>query len=210
MHLDENCLECDEGEKDVDEVDHGVILSDDFPTSVSHFFESNSGVPVNLEDVMLCMSDFSDELSLPPSSFSSKTFLDNVINDNEDAFSELIKSAAKYGVNNLDVFELLTLILWCTIFQLFENHFMENLEEVQMTNKDFTCAISKLHHLFLTQEYRSDVISTFNVTKWLEIDDEKKSSCALLVFHLFQLFGSELGKRVRKKEETAPIDLNVN
>lgn len=212
MHLNENWFECnEEDEIIVDQTDHDVVLIDDFPSSASQFFESNGGVRVNLEDVLLCMSDFSDELSLPPSSFSVKTFLENVMNDNnKDSYSEAIKSAAEYGLNNLDVFELLTLILWCRIFQLFENYFSENLEEVQMTNKDFTCAISKMQHLFLSQEYRSDVISAFNVTSWLEIDDGKRSVSALLVFHLFQLFGAELGKRVRKEEETVPIEFDVN
>ncbi|CAB3986730.1 ATP-dependent DNA helicase PIF1 [Paramuricea clavata] len=212
MHLEENWFECyEEREKETDEMDHDVVVNDDFPSSASQFFESNGGVPVNLEDVLLCMSDFSDELSLPPSSFTVKTFLENVMNDNnEDSYSEAVKSAAKYGVNNLEIFELLTLILWCRIFQLFEDYFTENMEEMQMTNKDFTCATSKLQHLFLSQEYRSDVISAFNVTNWLEIDDGKRSVSALLVFHLFQLFGEELGKRVRKEEETVPIDFNVH
>ena len=78
-----------------------------------------------------------------------------------------------------------------------------------MTNKGFTCATSKLQLLFLSQEYRSDLVSAYNARKWVEIDDGQRSVGALLIFYLFQLFGAELGNRVRKIEECAPIHFNV-
>jgi hypothetical protein len=153
------------------------------------------------------MSEFKDELSKPPSSFSVKAFLDKLINDaNEDSYSQSVKSAAKYGADNLDD---LAVIFWCRIYELFENYLTENLEVLQMTNKDFTCTTSKLQLLFLSQEYRSDLISAYNVKKWIEIDDGQRSVGALLLFQLFQLFGSEVGKRVRKEEECTPIRFNV-
>jgi hypothetical protein len=106
------------------------------------------------------MSDFRDELSKPPSSFSVKAFLDKLINDtNEDSYSQSVKSATKYGADNLDDFELLAVIFWCRIYELFENYLTENLEVLQMTNIDFTYTTSKLQLLFLSQEYRSDLIS---------------------------------------------------
>ena len=209
MHLADNLFECDkECETELIEMNN-LVHDNDFPSAASSYFESNSGVVVNLEDVLLCMSDFSDELSKPPSSFSVKAFLDKLINDtNEDSYSQSVKSAAKYGADNLDDFELLALIFWCRIYELFENYLTENLEVLQMTNKDFTCTTSKLQLLFLSQEYRSDLISAYNVKKWIEIDDGQRSVGALLLFQLFQLFGSEVGKCVRK-EECTPIRFNV-
>ena len=211
MHLKEDLFECDqESETELEEMDN-LADDNDFTSPASSYFESNSGVVVNLEDVLLCMSDFSDELSKPPSSFSVKTFLDKIINDaSEDVYSQSVKSAAKYGADNLNDFELLAALFWCRIYELFENYLTENREELQMTNKDFTCATSKLQLLFLSQEYRSDLISAFNVRKWTEIDDGQRSVGALLIFHLFQVFAAELGNRVRKIEECAPIHFNVH
>ncbi|CAB3978006.1 ATP-dependent DNA helicase PIF1-like [Paramuricea clavata] len=138
-----------------------------------------------------------------------KAFLDKLINDaNEDSYSQSVTSAAKYGADNLDDFELLAVIFWCRIYELFENYLTENLKVLQMTNKDFTCTTSKLQLLFLSQEYRSNLISVYNVKKWIEIDDGQRSIGALLLFQLFQLFGSEVGKRVQK-EECTPICFNI-
>ena len=210
MHLDENLFECDkECETELEEMDN-LVQDNDFTSAASSYFESNSGVVVNLEDVLLCMSDFRDELSKPPPSFSVKTFLEKIINvANEDSYSQSVKSAAKYGVDNLDDFELLASIFWCRIYKLFENYQTENLEQLQMTNKDFTCATSNLQLLFLSQEYRSDLISAYNVEKWVEINDGQRSVGAMLTFHLFQLFGAEVGNRVRKMEECEPVHFNV-
>ena len=62
MHLDENLFECDkECETELEEMDNPV-QGNDFTSAASSNFESNSGVVVNLEDVLLCMCDFSDEL----------------------------------------------------------------------------------------------------------------------------------------------------
>ena len=51
-------------------------------------------------------------------------------------------------------------------FALFEEYLSGNGEEVHMTNSNFTFATSKLHQLFLTNEYRSDVISAFSASSW--------------------------------------------
>ena len=211
MQLVDNLFECDkECETELEEMDN-LVHDNDFPSAASSYFESNSGAVVNLEDVLLCMSDFSDELSKPPSSFSMKAFLDRITNDaSEDSYSESVKSAAKYGANNLYNFELLPGLFWCTIYELFENYLTENLEELQMTNKDFTCATSNLQLLFLSQEHRNDLISVYGVKKWIEIDDGQRSVGALLLFNLFQLFGTEVGKRVQKEEDYAPIRFNVH
>ena len=49
---------------------------------------------------------------------------------------------------------------------IFNDYLTDNLEDTHLTNKNFTNATSKLHELFITNEYRSDIISVFNVEKW--------------------------------------------
>ncbi|XP_028404093.1 ATP-dependent DNA helicase PIF1-like [Dendronephthya gigantea] len=118
MHLEENFFECDqECETDLAEEMDNLVQHNDFTSAASSYFESNSGAVINLGDVLLCMSDFSNELSKPPSSFSVKAFLEKIINDaNEDSYSQSVKSAAKYGTHNLDDFELLACLFWYRIF----------------------------------------------------------------------------------------------
>ena len=41
----------------------------------------------------------------------------------------------------------------------------KNLAEVHITNKKFTYATAKVNELFITSEYRSDVITALNVDK---------------------------------------------
>lgn len=79
-----------------------------------------------------------------------------------------------------------------------------------MSNQDFTCATAKLHELFLTQEYRSDVISSFGVESWAELNDGQRSLSAQLVFFLYKLFAKELGTLIRKQEECEPISFKVD
>jgi hypothetical protein len=81
----------------------------------------------------------------------------------EVSYSQSLKSAAKYCLSNLDLSQLITGILWCWVSALFKDHLFENCEEWHITNKEFTWTTGKLHQLFLTQEYRSDVISVFGV-----------------------------------------------
>lgn len=64
---------------------------------------------------------------------------------------------------------------------MFQNYLTEHLDELHMTSKDFTNAISKLHQLFLSQEYRSDMISAFGVEKWCDISDGQR---CFRVFHV--------------------------
>ena len=137
---------------------------------LSQYFETNDGVQINLKDVLLCMSDFSNELTAPPASFCMKDFLQNIIGDiSNDSYSKSVKSGTNYGANNLELFELFVLISWCRIYVMFQNYLTEHLGELRhMTSKDFTNAISRLHQLFPTQEYRSDMISAFGVQKWCD------------------------------------------
>ena len=51
----------------------------------------------------------------------------------------------------------------------------ENETEIHMTNRDFTYTTAKLHELFLTQDYRNDLISTFGVSRWSDIDGGQRT-----------------------------------
>ena len=78
-----------------------------------------------------------------------------------------------------------------------------------MSNSNFTFATSELHQLFLTNEYRSDVISAFSASSWSELNDGQRTLGAQLTFHLFQLFTNELSSLVRE-QENGPILFNLS
>ena len=205
--LDERWFKCEEHDEE-DNMDAGALAD---VQDLSQYFETNDGVQINLEDALLCMSDFSNELTGPPPSFCMKDFLQNIIGDiSDDSYSKSVKSAANYAANNLKLFELFVLISWRRIYVMFQNYQTEHLDELHMTSKDFTNAMSKLHQLFLSQEYRSDIISAFGVEKWCDISDGQRSLGVILLFNLFQLFTAEVGKLVRKQEELTPIPFNVS
>ena len=106
-----------------------------------------------------------------PERFSVKGFLESLISDEHaDRYSESIKAADRYGINHLDLFELLARITWFRLFILFQSYSSGNGESVHMTNSDFSFATAKMHHLFLTDEYRSEVITAFSVSSWSEQD----------------------------------------
>lgn len=105
-------------------------------------------------------------------------------------FSTSIKSTAKYRIDNLEAFELLSKILWCRINVLFQDYLPEN-GEVHMTNRDFTNATAKLHQLFSTQEYRSDLISSFGASSWSGLNDGQQTLGCELVFFLYKMFVDE-------------------
>lgn len=78
-----------------------------------------------------------------------------------------------------------------------------------MTNKNFTFATSKIHELFISNEYRSDVISACNAGKWSDVTTGQKVLAAQLLFHLYKLFLAEVGKVVRRQEEQEPVYFQV-
>ena len=90
------------------------------------------------------------------------TFLASLISVNTDSYSEAINAAAKYAIDNLETFELLGSVLWCRTV-LFEQHLADNLETIGITNKDFTCATSRIHELFMSEEYLKDLETAFGV-----------------------------------------------
>ena len=173
-------------------------------------FETNSGVPINLKDVLSNLCDCEKKLNVPPTDFSIKDFLQKIVNgSHDDPFSNSIKSAAKYGIDNLGAFELLSKILWCRINNLFQDYLSENGEEVHMTNRDFTAATTKLHQLFSTQEYRSNLISSFGAPCWSELNDGQQTLGFELVFFLYKLFAVELGNLIRQREGNEPFRFKV-
>ena len=213
--LDNGLLKCVE-ENHLSHPEEGTDWTNENDGEViaKQLFESCTGVEVNLENVLLCMMcDFQQSLNMLPKRFSLKDFLESIINDEHDVhdvpYTRCIKSAANYAHTHLEVFQLLAHIIWCRLFALFEQYLSGNGEAVHMTNSNFTFATSKLHQLFLTNEYRSDVISAFSVSSWSELNDGQRTLGAQLTFHLFQLFANELSSLVRK-QEAGPIPFNVS
>ena len=157
----ESMLNEDEWQDDDSVDDPSVYENDsDWLHNAKQYFESNEGIIVNLKDVLLCMTDCKEELSAPPSNFNVQAFLKSITEDTQEGsnYNQATRSSAMYGSSNLGLFELLVRILWCRIAGLFKDYLPEHLDEVHMTSKDFTCAATKLHQLFLTQEYRSDIV----------------------------------------------------
>ena len=186
-------------------------VDEDYVAISRRMFEANEGNPVNLEDVLLCMYEFSDKLSQPPSTFHIESFLKNIVDDpvSHDPYSQSLQSAASYALENVDQFRLLSGILWHHIFVLFEDHLSENCDDVHLSNKEFTWVTAKVHQLFLTQEYRSDIVTAFGVRKWVQIDDGQRSLAASLLLHLYQLFVGKFVQLTREREESESAKFNV-
>ena len=66
--------------------------------------------------------------------------------------------------------------------KFFSDYLSENVEKVHKTNRDFTRTTAKLHELFMKQEYRSDLISSFGVSCWSELNDGHRTLGFELVF----------------------------
>ena len=174
------------------------------------FFETTRGTASSeLDDVLLCLVlNIKTELSTPPSTFTMTTFLASVITSRTDPYSESINEAARYAMVHLETFEILANILWCRIAALFERQLTDNLENIHMTNKDFTLATTQIHELFLSDDYRKDLQVAFGVRRWKKITDGQRTLCVQLVFQLYEILIVEIEKRI-KKEEAEPIEFNV-
>ena len=110
----------------------------------------------------------------------------------------------------MEVFELLTRVLWRRVLQLFEGYCLENAERVHMSASDFTKVTGKLNELFLTNEYRSDIITAFNLQSWSELSYGQRSLGAQLMFRLYQICVAEISKSVPLNEEAGPSALKVS
>ena len=212
--LDESFFQIDDDDSD-DEWDRNSekLVRDTYTTDDEYpaqkFFETNNGIPVSLEDVFLCLCVLQSRLSILLQNFSIQDFLQNIVkDDHEGFFSTSIKYAAKFGIDNIENFEVLARILWLRVHGLFRDYLSENGDEVHMTNRDFTAATTKLHELFLTQEYRSDLVSFFGASCWSDINDGQRTLGFMLVFRVFELFIEELGNLVRTKQDE-PLPFKV-
>ena len=76
--------------------------------------------------------------------------MEKLTNDeNLDSLSHSVKEAAQYGIANLEIFELLTRVLWCRVFHLFEDNPSDNEKKVHMSAVNITQVTRKLNELFL-------------------------------------------------------------
>ena len=177
-------------------------------------FESNTadGVEITLENVPLCMMDHNDALSQMPTNWSIREFFETLLEDydGQGHVSQSIIDAAIYAIDNLDIFSFLSRTVWCRISEIFQNYIADNVEETHMTNANFTFATARIHELFFTSAYRSDLMKAFNVNKWQDINDGQRTIGMKLVFNLYHLFTAEVANLVRREEETEPIPFEVS
>ena len=130
-----------------------------------------------------------------------QSFLTSTVVDVDDPFSQSINSAARYAIDHLEAFQLLANIIWVQIAILLEKH-------TSLTNKDFTFAITQVHKMFSSNEYRSDLLTAFQLRRWTDIDDGKRTLGVQLTFHLYQLFVTEV-ERALKHEDVHTRKFNV-
>ena len=91
--------------------------------------------------------------------------------------------------------------IWVRIAILFQKH-------TSITNKEFTFATTQVHKMFSSNEYRSDLLTAFQLRKWTDIDDGKITLGVQLTFHLYQLFVTEV-ERALKHEDVPTTEFNV-
>ncbi len=185
---------------------------------ISKYFASNQGEKQNFNQILQRMTNADQDqepqhpkFTQPPHDFVVKKFLETLTNDeNVDTLSQSIKEAAQYGIANLDIFELLMRVLWCRVFRLFEGYLSENAEKVHMSAANITQVTGKLNKLFLTNEYRSDIMTAFNVGSWSELNCGQRTLGAQLLFHMYQMFVAEISKSVQSNEEEGSCALKVS
>jgi hypothetical protein len=173
-------------------------------------FEENQGSTVDLHRILHSMTNGDTRLVSPPPAFSIMTFLESLKNDSStDEVSEHVKAAANYGIENLPIFELLTKVLWRRVAHLFDDYISENAGEVQISSRNFTRITAKLNELFLTNEYRSDIMAAFSIRKWSDITCGQRCLGAQLLFHIYQLFVAEV-RKLANMGEIEQITLQVS
>ena len=168
-------------------------------------FAFNQGEKQSFKQILRHMTDFENDqepqhplLTQPPDHFNVKNFLEKLTNDeNVDSLSHSVKEAAQYGIANLQIFELLTRVLWCRVFHLFEEYLSDNEKKVHMSAANIT----QLNELFLTNEYRSDIMTPFDLQSWSELNCGQRTLGAQLLFHLYQVCVAEISKLVHLNEE---------
>ena len=159
---------------------------DDVMESENHL-EQNEETTKKLDNTLLCLLP-SSQLAAPPSSLNMETFLESRIVDSDDPFSKSINSAARYATLNLQAFQILGNIIWVRIAIIFAKHLAEKIADTVMTNKEFTIVTTQIHKLLLSEEYRRDLITAFQLDDWNKMSDGQKTLGAQIVFHLYQFF----------------------
>ena len=181
-------LDCDEN------LDVDVVLQSEI------FCQPEEQVTVKLEDTLLCLLPLS-HIAAVPTTFNMQSFLTSTVVDVDDPFSQSINSAARYAIDHLEAFQLLANIIWVRIAILFEKH-------TSLTNKEFTFATTQVHKMFSSNEYRSDLLTAFQLKRWTDIDDGKRTLGVQLTFPLYQLFVTEV-ERALKHEDVHTRKFNV-
>jgi hypothetical protein len=182
------------------------VLNDDENLDLDAALQSESycqldeAVTAKLEDTLLCLLPPS-HIAAPPSTFSIESFLTSNTTDLDDPFSESINSATRYAIDHLQAFQLLANIIWVRIAILFQKH-------TSITNKEFTFATTQVHKMLSSDEYRNDLLTAFQLRKWTDIDDGKRTLGVQLTFHLYQLFVTEV-ERALQHESVQPMEFNV-
>ena len=163
------------------------------------------------------MTDFENDeepqhplLTQPPHNFNVPNFLEKLVNDeNVDSLTNSVKEAAQHAITNREIFEMLTRVLWCRLFHLFDGYLSDNTNKVHMSAANITEVTRKLNKLFLTNEYRSDIMTAFNLRSWSELSCGQRTLGAQLLFHLYQICIAEISKLVPLNEEDS-CALNVS
>ena len=164
------------------------------------FFQPDEEVTVKLEDTLLCLLPPSHVAALP-TTFNMHLFLTSTVVDVADPLSQSINSAARYAIDHLVAFQLLANIIWVRIAILFQKH-------TSLTNKEFTFATTHVHKMLSSNEYRNDLLTAFQLRRWTDIDDDKRTLGVQLTLHLYQLFVTEV-ERALKNEDVQTTEFNV-
>lgn len=64
----------------------------------------------------------------------------------------------------------------------FESYLLENEKEVRMSAVDFTEITGKLYDLFTRNEYKSDIMTAFNIRNWSELTCGQRTFGAQVLF----------------------------
>ena len=164
------------------------------------FCQPDEEVTVKLEDTLLCLLPPSHIAALP-TTFSMHSFLTSTVVDVDDPFNQSINSAARYAIDHLVAFQLLANIIWVRIAILFQKH-------TSLTNKEFTFATAQVYKMLSSNEYRNDLLTAFQLRRWTDIDDGKRTLGVQPTFHLYQLFVTEV-ERALKNEDVQTTEFNV-
>ena len=68
----------------------------------------------------------------------------------------------------------------------------------------------KLNDLFLTNEYRGDIMTAFNLQSWSELNCGQRTLGAQLMFHLYQMCVAKMSKTVPLNEEKDSCAVKVS